>query len=220
MSMAMTGDERRKWRKTALSAAFGALVGAGAMSGMLALAGTDLLHAMGPSRIALAGVGLVYLLIAAIVGFGVAAPRAGAVVLNVADAEELRDDRTNMIFSTVVMALLGAVLVVLAVARGPDFAVGPVPAGVAFAGLALLLAGGALASWLWRDRFDELSRQLGLEGASWAFYLSWIILSLWGAADFLGLGARLTSIDAVTIPAAALLLGSFVAIGQRGMMVR
>lgn len=218
--MAMTVDEGRKWRKTALSAAFGALVGAGAMSGMLALAGTDLLHAMGPSRIALAGVGLVYLLIAAIVGFGVAAPRAGAVVLNVADAEELRDDRTNMIFSTVVMALLGAVLVALAVARGPDFAVGPVSAGVAFAALALLLVGGALASWLWRDRFDELSRQLGLEGASWAFYLSWIILSLWGAADFLGLGARLTPIDAVTIPAAALLLGSFVAIGQRGMMVR
>ena len=157
---------------------------------------------------------------AAMVGFGVATPRAGAAVLNVADAEELRDDRTNLLFSTIVMALLGAALVLLAVARGPDFAAGPVPAGIAFAALALMLAGGALVSWLWRDRFDELSRQLGLEGASWAFYVSWVILSLWGAADFLGLGARLTPIDAVTIPAAALLLGSFIAMGQRGMMVR
>lgn len=220
MTMALAKDGRGRWRKTAMSTVLGALVGAAAMSGVLALAGTDLLDAMGPSRIALAGVGLAYLLMAAMVGFGVAAPRAGAKVLNVADADELRDDRTNLLFSTIVMALLGATLVLLAVARGPDFAAGPVPAGVAFAVLALMLAGGALVSWLWRDRFDELGRQLGLEGASWAFYLSWIVLSLWGAADFLGLGVRLTPVDVVTIPAAALLLGSFVAIGRRGMMVR
>ncbi|WP_144037929.1 hypothetical protein [Sphingopyxis sp. KK2] len=216
----MAQDGRRSWRKTALSTIVGGLVGAGAMAAMLSLAGTALLDAMGPSRVALAAVGLIYLLIAAMVGFGVAAPRAGAKVLNVADAEELRDDRANLLFSTIVMALLGATLLLLALARGPGFAAGVVSAGVAFATLALMLAGGALASWLWRDRFDELGRQLGLEGASWSFYVSWIVLTVWGAADFLGLGATLTAIDAVTVSAAALLLGSFVAIGRRGMMVR
>ena len=220
MSMALTQDGRRSWRKTALSTVVGGLVGAGAMAAMLALAGTDLLDAMGPSRLALAVVGLIYVLMAAMVGFGVAAPRAGAKLLNVADAEELRDDRANLLFSTIVMALLGATFVVLAIARGPGFAGGPVSAGVAVGVLAVTMAGGAIASWMWRHRFDELSRQLGLEGAAWAFYLSWVILLLWGAADFLGLGARLTAIDAVTVPAAALLLGSFIAIGRRGMMVR
>lgn len=220
MSMALTQDGRRSWRKTALSTVVGGLVGAGAMAAMLALAGTDLLDAMGPSRLALAVVGLIYVLMAAMVGFGVAAPRAGAKLLNVADAEELRDDRANLLFSTIVMALLGATFVVLAIARGPGFAGGPVSAGVAVGVLAVTMAGGAIASWMWRRRFDELSRQLGLEGAAWAFYLSWVILLLWGAADFLGLGARLTAIDAVTVPAAALLLGSFIAIGRRGMMVR
>ena len=218
--MAMTQDGRRSWRKTAIGMALGALVGAGAMSGVLALAGTDLLDAMGPSRVVLAGVGLVYMLMGAMVGFGVAAPRAGAAVLNVADAEELRDDRANLVFSVLVTTLLGATLLLLAVARGPGFAAGVVAPDVAFGALVLLLVGGAAASWAWRDRFDELGRQLGLEGASWAFYLSWVILFVWGAADFLGLGARLTAIDAVTVTAATLLLGSFVAIGRRGMMTR
>ncbi len=220
MARTMAQDGRRSWRKTALSTIVGGLVGAGAMAAMLSLAGTELLDAMGPSRVALAAVGLIYVLMAAMVGFGVAAPRAGAKVLNVADAEELYDDRANLLFSTIVMTLLGATFLLLALARAPGFAAGVVPASAAFASLALILAGGALASWLWRGRFDELSRQLGLEGASWAFYISWIVLTVWGAADFLGLGATLTPIDAVTVPAAALLAGSFAAIGRRGMMVR
>jgi hypothetical protein len=91
---------------------------------------------------------------------------------------------------------------------------------VAFGALALILAGGGVVSWLWQGRFDELARQLGLEGAAWAFYLAWVVLTLWGAADVLGFGARLTAIDAVTVPAAALLAGSFVAIARRGMMMR
>ena len=88
------------------------------------------------------------------------------------------------------------------------------------AALMLLLGGSALSIWLWKDRFDELSPQLGLEGAAWAFYLRWTDLTLWAAADYLGLGVTLTPVDVVTIPAAMLLLGSFVAIGRRGMMVR
>lgn len=218
--MTITQEGNRRWRKTVVSALLGALVGAGAVSGLMAAAGADLLDAMGPSRLALSAVGLIYLLMGAMVAFGVAAPRAGAQVLNVADADELRDDRANMIFSALVSGLFGAVLLLLALARGPGFVAGVIPTGLAFGALMLLLVGGGIASWLWRDRFDELGRQLGLEGAAWAFYLSWTILLLWGAADFLGFGPRLTAIDAVSVPAACLLLGSFVAIGRRGMMVR
>lgn len=218
--MAMREERRRAWRKGALSAALGGLVGFGAMSAMMALSGGDLLDAMGASRIALAGVGLTYLLMAALVGFGVAVPRAGAQVLNVADADELREDRSTLLFSTLVIASLGATFLLLALARGPGFAAGMVPASVAFGALVLILAGGSVVSWLWQGRFDELARQLGLEGAAWAFYLAWVVLTLWGAADVLGFGARLTAIDAVTVPAAALLAGSFVAIARRGMMMR
>jgi uncharacterized membrane protein len=157
---------------------------------------------------------------AALVGFGLAAPRAGAALLNVGDADELRDERRGMIRSTVTMAAIGLVLVLLALARGPGFAAGPVPPGVAMGLLLVAFSGGAIASWRWRNDFDELNHQLGLEGCFWAFCLSWALLTLWGAADFLGWGVTLMPIDVVTTLSAMMLIGAFVAIGRRGMMTR
>ncbi|MBN8845294.1 MAG: hypothetical protein J0H88_18820 [Sphingomonadales bacterium] len=220
MMDAMTQDSLSKWKKSATRLVAGGLVGVAASAGALVLAGSDLVGAMGPSRVALATIGLIYGLMALMVGFGLAAPRAGAKLLNVADAEELREERSGMLLSVVTMGALGLVLVLLAVARTPGFSAGLVSAEVAMGALALSVVGGAVASWAWRDRFDELNRQLGLEGCFWAFCLSWVLLTLWAAADFLGLGASLTAIDVVTTLAAMMLLGSFVAVGRRGMMVR
>ncbi|MBL0916096.1 MAG: hypothetical protein IBJ13_11475 [Sphingopyxis sp.] len=216
---AMTQDKASKWKTSAMKMLVGGLVGAAVAAGALELAGSALLDAMGPSRVALAGVGVIYALIAAMVGFGVAAPQAGARLLNVGDADELREERAGMLLSVVTMGAIGLVLVLLALASGPGFA-GPVPARLAFASLVLAVAGGLVASWVWRDRYDELNRQLGLEGCLWAFCLSWVLLTLWGAADFLGFGLALTAIDVVTTLAAMMLLGSFVAVGRRGMMSR
>lgn len=216
---AMTQDKASKWKTSAMKMLVGGLVGAAVAAGALELAGSALLDAMGPSRVALAGVGVIYALIAAMVGFGVAAPQAGARLLNVGDAEELREERAGMLLSVVTMGAIGLVLVLLALASGPGFA-GPVPAGLAFASLVFAVVGGLVASWAWRDRYDELNRQLGLEGCFWAFCLSWVLLTLWGAADFLGFGPALTAIDVVTTLSAMMLFGSFVAVGRRGMMSR
>lgn len=216
----MTHDKAVNWKRSAMRMLVGAFIGGAAMAAVLAVAGSDLLDAMGPSRLALGAVGVVYALMAALVGFGLAAPRAGAVLLNVGDADELRDERRGMIRSTVTMAAIGLVLVLLALARGPGFAVGPVPPGVAMGLLLVAFSGGAIASWRWRNDFDELNHQLGLEGCFWAFCLSWALLTLWGAADFLGWGVTLMPIDVVTTLSAMMLIGAFVAIGRRGMMTR
>jgi hypothetical protein len=217
---AMTQEGAAKWKRSAIKMLVGGMVGAAVAAGALALAGSALLDAMGPSRVALAAVGVVYAMMAAFVALGVAAPRAGAQLLNVADADELRDERGGMLMSAGTMGVLGLVLILLAVAQAPGFAAGLVPAGVAMGALVAATVGGTIASWAWRDRFDELSWQLGLEGCFWAFCLSWLLLTLWAAADFLGFGAVLTAIDVVTTLAAMMLLGSFVAIGRRGMMNR
>ena len=74
----MTEDKPAKWKRMAMQMLVGALVGSGVMAAVLAAAGSNLLDAMGPSRVALGSVGLVYALMAALVGFGLAAPRAGA----------------------------------------------------------------------------------------------------------------------------------------------
>ena len=217
---AMTEDKVARWKRSAVRMLIGALVGAGAMSAMLGAAGSELLDAMGPSRVALGTVGLVYALMAALVGFGLAAPRAGATLLNVADADELREERRGMLLSVLVMGALALAFIMLALARGPGFAVGPVSATAAMAVLLIVFVGGAFASWRWQGAYDELNRQLGLEGCAWAFGLSWLLLTLWAAADFLGWGVSLTPIDVVTTLAAMMLLGAFVAIGRRGMMSR
>ncbi|WP_422058883.1 hypothetical protein [Sphingopyxis sp.] len=216
----MTQDNAPKWKRSVARMLAGGLVGAAVSAAALALAGSALLDAMGPSRVALATVGLVYGLMAAFVGFGLAAPRMGARLLNVADADELREERSGMLLSVITMGALGLALVLLAVARAPGFAAGLVPAGAAMGALIAISVAGVVASWRWQGRFDELNRQLGLEGCFWAFCLSWVLLTLWAAADFLGLGAVLTPIDVVTTLAAMMLLGSFVAVGRRGMMVR
>lgn len=220
MTSIMTQDKSATWKRSGMRMLVGALVGAGAMSAVLAIAGSDLLDAMGPSRVALGAVGLVYGLMAALVGFGLAMPRAGAGLLNVADADELREERRGMLRSVLTMAAVGAALILLALARGPGFAAGPVPAGVAMGLLLIVFAGGAIMSWRWRNDFDELNHQLGLEGCFWAFCLSWVVLTLWAAADFLGWSVTLTPVDVVATLAAMMLVGAFVAIGRRGMMVR
>jgi hypothetical protein len=217
--MATTGDKAAVRRKSALNALVGGLFGAGAMSALFTLTGPALLDDMGPSRIALAGVGIIYVLIAAFLGFGLAAPRAGAKLLNVADADELREERSNLSLSALFMGGLGIALVLLALARAPGFAAGPVGPGAAMAVLVAVLTVGIVATWRMRGRMDELNHQLGLEGGAWAFGLSALMLILWGAAAAVG-WAVLTAIDVIAVLAAMMLLGSFVAIGLRGMMTR
>lgn len=217
---AMTQDGAPKWKKTVAKLIVGAIVGGAVSAAALGIAGTSLLDAMGPSRVALAAVGLVYAMMAALVGLGLAMPRAGAELLNVGDADELREERAGMMTSVITMGAVGLVLLLLAVARAPGFDAGLVSAGLAMGALVVAVAGGIVASWAWRHHYDELNRQLGLEGCFWAFCLSWVLLTLWAAADFLGFGFALTPIDVITTLAAMMLVGSFAAIGRRGMMSR
>ena len=151
MDKLVAGHSVAAWKKSGIGALVGAIVGAGTVAGLMHVAGTDFIDAMGGSRVA---------------------------------------------------------------------PTGPVPAQAAAAVLALVITGGVAASWAWRRQYDELNRQLGIEGGYWAFGLSWIGLTLWGAADFLGLGPALTAIDVVTTLAAMMLVGAFVAIGRRGLMMR
>lgn len=216
MGMAATRPAKG-WKKTLLSALWGAAIGGGSVTALLWLGGDDLLDAMDGSRIALAATGLIYLLIAAIIGFGLAAPRAGAKVLNVQDAEDLVDQRPKLLVSLLYMAVLGLALMLLALARGPGFAGGPVPSAVALAGMAVLLAA-SLASILWMRVYDELDRQMGIEGGAWAFFIAAGVLIPWSTLDTLGWNVPLRPLDVVTVLAAALLAGSFAAVGRRGML--
>lgn len=209
-----------KWRKLTLQLFLGALVGGGSMMAILTLTGKAMLQDMGGSRVALAGVGLIYLLIGAMVGFGAAAPKAGAKLLNVDDADELREQRGTLSLSLIIMVAIGGALIVLALARAPGMPGGVIEPLIAFALLVVALAGSSLLGWLADARYDELDRQLSLEGMSYGFSFTLLVLTLWAAAAHLGLGVRLLPVDVISLLAAMLLLGLFWAVGRRGMMTR
>ena len=110
-------------------------------------------------------------------------------------------------------------LILLAAARAPGLVEGLVPPFVALAAVLLLFLL-SFASVFWMGVYDELDRQMGTEGAAWAFLLAAGVLFPWAALDALGWNLRLRPFDVLTVLAVALLAGSFLAVGRRGMLMR
>lgn len=219
MDKAMTITKRKTWTKVALSAGVGFLVGVAGVSAAAWLGGGDLIDSMGGSRVALAGIGLVYILIAAMTGFGVVAPQAGAKLLNVEDPEELVEERAKLGRSALYMMIAGITLVLIALARAPGFADGPVAPAVAMIAVGCLLLF-SIFTYRWMRLFDELDWQIGIEGGSWAFMIAFAILLPWSAIGTFGWSAAPTPIDMLTILASSLIGGSFIVAAKRGLMVR
>lgn len=220
MTETETGNAGKSPGKTILSLIAGGVIGFAAIMLVDVVLGESFVRSLGGSRLALGGIGIVWLLIAVICALGLLMPNAGARVLNVADADELRERRRVLTLSAAITGGYGVMLMILAVAAGPQFPTGVIAPGVAMAVLLLVMAGSTWASWHYRKLYDELDRQLAMESASWAFLLGWVAMTIWAAADFLGFGLRLTPIDVVSAFPVLMLLGAFAAIGRRGMMTR
>lgn len=211
------------WRKMAMQAIIGAIAGAG---GMLAV--TSLMERQdgldwAPSQIILIGVGFIYALMGVFVGLGTMAPHLfGQRMLNVADADEIIEERSNMGSSALSCLILGAVLMLLghAVATDAAGAAALVAPATAYGLLLAVLAGFvAVSVWMWRS-FDELSRRLTVEVSAITGNLLALVAILWGGAAAAGLARGPHPLDLVSLAFGSMLLASFIAIGRRGMLVR
>ena len=100
---AKTGAARRK---TVLSLLVGGIVGGLASAAALLVMGSGTLGELGTSGEIAVLVGVVYLVCAAAVGFGVASPGAGSRFLNVEDADELREQRSMLANSAISTAAM------------------------------------------------------------------------------------------------------------------
>jgi hypothetical protein len=209
------------WRKMAMQAVTGAVVGAGGMAAVLALiegqGGLD----WAPSAIVLVGIGFIYALMGLFVGLGTLAPRwFGQRMLNVADAEEIVEERANMGSSALSCLILGAALMLLAqaVAAEAAGAAALVSPATAFWILLVVLAGFTAASvWMWRN-FDELWRRLTIDVSAITGNLLLAVAVVWGGGAAAGLIAGPHPLDLVSIAFGSLLLACFAAAGWRGMM--
>lgn len=207
-------QKKPKWRKVVLSGALGAIVGAGAMSGLFAFLDSEAMDIVGVSEIAAAGVGLIYALIGFCVGIGLINPNLGFRYLNMEDADELRQQRLGLAYSSVGIIAMGVALILLAVS-GPDGAV-PAPIALAIA-VVLFVAIIPLARMQYRH-MDELMRSLSTETGNLAYYLVLVVGGGWAALAHLEFAPAPAPLDWLTMFFGLALFASFVAIGRRGML--
>lgn len=205
------------WRKLSLQALIGAAFGAGGMIALLELAVVPEAPLWDPSHVVLAGVGLIYVLMALLVGVGTLAPRSiGQRLLNVSDAEELDESRSMLLYSSMGCLAAGISLALLAFAASgdPRSPVAPETAFGIFLAAAAFWAG--LSVLMWRN-FDELWRQLTMDSYAVTGQFLLVVLTLWGGAAAGGLVGGPQPIDLLSLAFGGMLLACFVAIGRRGM---
>jgi hypothetical protein len=205
-----------KWRKVVFQAVVGMICGAAGMSGLLWLLDGQAVRTPDASVIVAAGVGLIYFITGLFVGAGALMPGLGARLLNVADREELIEQRAMLGGSAVAMTLLGAVLVALA-ASHPSVAIVP-PMTAFWAFVAAMAVSTVISARMWPS-YDELWRALVRESSAMFAYLVFAVLALWGAAAAVGLIAGPGPLDLLSLAFGGFLLASFIAVGQRGMML-
>lgn len=212
--MEMVREQGARWRKLAVHAAVGAIMGGVGAFGLARLLESGTLGDVGGSELAAALVGLVYAIVALQVAVGVTSPRLGARFLNVEDIDELREQRAMLARAAASMAATGGLLMVLALA-GPGRALAAGPALIA----ALVLALGATLAGIaqWR-RMDELMRSLANEAGNLGYYLLLVVGGGWAMLAHLGFVGAPAALDWVTMLLGLVLVASFVAVGRRGML--
>lgn len=207
--------DHTKWKKLLLQMVLGGVLGAAATGGLLMLFSSGGMDVTDPNRLAALVAGMVYALMGLVVGLGLAAPNAGAKLLNVEDAEELREERPNLWMATLGCILIGLFLLTLAAAGdgarllSDDQAL--VLAGTSFVGLI------AMNLWLKR-RYDEFTRQVSVEASALAMHCALVLVGGWAALAHLGQLPWISPLGMVAL-LALLELGAILWVATRkGMM--
>ena len=213
--MEMTQKKPSKWRKVAISAAVGAVTGAGGMILLIPLFESGPLSSTGASEQVAGSVGMIYALIALFIGAGLASPGIGTRFLNVEDADELRDQRRMLASAAAAMALMAGGLIVLALAG--DGGIVSRPAALAVAAV-VFAATIPLTVNQWRH-MDELMRNVATETGNVAYYLILLVGGGWAILAHLDFAPPPAPLDWLTMLFGLALVASFVASGRRGMLV-
>lgn len=156
-----------------------------------------------------------YLLMGAMVGFGTLAPRAGAAILNVEDADEIREEKASM-GASAVGCIIMAVIIGIVTIGSPDVGmISPAVAGLTALGLSVAAV---IPSWQSWKNADELMRAVMRDAGATSYYVLFAVLGLWAGAAHLGFVGGPRPLDIFAMLFAAPLLAAFWVVGRRGMM--
>ncbi|HEX9954356.1 MAG TPA: hypothetical protein VGB48_03965 [Allosphingosinicella sp.] len=200
--------------RQALKLLIGAVAGAASTILFMEMVGKSRLESGDPGVGIAIIAGLIYFVMGAGVGFGALAPRGGAVFLNVEDAEELREQRASLGPSAISCILIGAFLLLLALApveKGGNLTLWAIAAGAC-------LAGGVAIGVATRRRADELMRQVRLEASALTLNLALVGLSAWALLAHLGFINWVTPVGLVAGLALLHLAAIFWTAARKGMM--
>jgi hypothetical protein len=207
-----------KWRKLLLQLVVGLICGALFGYGVGHFLG-DYAKARGlehvPLSVEIAGlIAVIYILIAAIVLAGSSAPSLGSQILNVEDADEVREMQSQFVTSGIAMLLWGCALLALALAEP----VGPLAAQVA---LTIGAAGLIIGTWFAVKAYrhcDELMLAMNLEAGAITYGLVLVTLGSWAMLAHLDYAPAPTPLDILSACYALVMVASFIAIGRRGLV--
>lgn len=214
MSEHETPAAPRGWRKVLISGLFGGVVGFAASAAMLRFVGSEAVGGLDKSATMAALVAVLYLVIGLMVALGTASPTLGARILNVEDADELREQHKVLTLSGVSMVLWGIALLALALAV-PE---GPLPQALALAIAAGGLAIGTVLSVMAYRLSDELMLAVNLEGGALSYGLVFVLVGGWAMLAHLGYVAGPAPLDLLSLFYVLVLVASFIAVGRRGML--
>lgn len=215
----MTHDAQDEQKKTTLRK-IALPVGVGAVSGFLAAFGiTFFSEDIGETGLSASAeiatlVGALYLMVAVFVCLGTLRPGAGAKLLNVEDADELREMRSLLLVSSYGMGLWGAALIVLAL-TGPTAPIAPVLGISIAAGLFLVGTYFAVRSY---SHSDELMMSVNREAAVWGYALVFAFLGGWSALAHVSYLPSPAPLDVLSAFYGMVLIATFIAAGRRGML--
>ena len=206
------GNNDRKMRKLIVQLASGGLVG-----GLFGYFGMEQLDSanMAPDQIVTSGIGIIYLLTGLIVGFGLLSPNLGSKILNVEDADEIREQRRVLTGSTISMTAIGVALVLMANTHSG----GLVTPATGFAAICISLFLATIITIRDWKYYDELMRQLSRDCGNLAFGITGTIVVLWSAAAAAGWVVPFSSLALIALFFGNLLLAAFVATARAGLMM-
>jgi len=160
------------------------------------------------------GVGLIYALMALFVGLGALNPATGSKLLNVADEEELRDDRGYLAMSALACLLVGLSLVALAIG-GANGVIAPAGA------LAVLLLATIVMAVIWRPMqrtSDEFRRVVGAQASEVGMVLIFTVFGTWAALAQLAYAPMFTPLAFLAGCYGLVLVASYWTAWRRGML--
>lgn len=204
----------RSFRNLLIWNGVGLTVFALVIGGLRAFAGGAALKALGVSATIALWVGLVLFFLAVVGLLHVAAARTRTHLLSAEQRETILDRVRALSYSLLAVAAMGLTLVVLSLA-GPH---GPLSPLIALVCVIVLLAIRATLSLATRPLLDELSKTVGRETGSGAFYLIVLVGGGWSILAQLGFVPAPASLDWLTLFTVALFTASFVAAGRRGLL--